>query len=649
MAQPPPYERQYAFRAFQTANPDDPLPGQKVDIEFNAVKATLDEVLANLALIQRDDGRVANNSVGTSQLDGALISLGFERPTAWATATAYAVDDAVFQNSKLYLCLVAHTSGTFNTDLSALKWEMVIDFTTIVTDAETARDAADGYAAAAQAAQAASEAIAEAVAASSNTWCGDSSGTNNYTVAPNSYFPAVRADGQKVRFRVKTANTGAVNLTVTGYADADVRRTGEEELESGAWPLNSIQEVSWNATKGWYTWTGDASITKFARLDVANTLAAALTLSSTLNVSGQTSVAALAASGVITVTGEISPTSLSADQNDYSPSGLSGASVVRQAASSAVTINGLAGGAAGREITWVNISAVAQTFGNERAGSTAANRFSLGVDLVLYPSESAVFRYDSTLARWVAKSPVRAPAVRGSGRGIRTFNNASTPDSKMDVTADELVLKTTTGAPALASAVSVTIDIAVSGAGGLDTGAEANSTWYYLWIIRQTATGTIAGLLSTSATSPTMPTGYSHMALVGAVYNDGSGNFRTTQSFESKVYQADVEVLNGAGVTSWTSLSIATAAPAIAIHAYGRSSIETNNLVGIRVASDSSGVIGVREAVANAGSTTVVDSQYGGSNFDLPLVTAQTIWRKHNATTAGQIIIINGFDLPTGA
>lgn len=167
MAQPPPYERQYAFRAFQTANPDDPLPGQKVDIELNAVKATLDEVLANLALIQRDDGRVANNSIGTSQLDGALISLGFERPTAWATATAYAVDDAVFQNSKLYLCLVAHTSGTFNTDLSAAKWEEVIDFTTLVTDAETARDAAEAFAADAQAAQAAAEiaqAAAEAVA-----------------------------------------------------------------------------------------------------------------------------------------------------------------------------------------------------------------------------------------------------------------------------------------------------------------------------------------------------------------------------------------------------------------------------------------------------------------------------------------------------
>ena len=272
MAQPTPYARQYAFRAFQTANPDDPLPGQKVDIELNAVKATLDEILTNLALIQRDDGRVANNSVGTSQLDGALISLGFERPAAWATATAYAVDDAVFQNSKLYLCLVAHTSGTFNTDLSAAKWEEVIDFTTLVTDAETARDAAEAFAADAQAAQAAAEAAAGAVTGGATTWLGDSSGTNNYTVAPNAYTPVVRADGFKARFRVKAANSGAVNLTVTGYADADVRNIDESELVSGDWILNSVQEVTWNATKNWYTWDTGALV---ARLKANNTLTGA--------------------------------------------------------------------------------------------------------------------------------------------------------------------------------------------------------------------------------------------------------------------------------------------------------------------------------------------------------------------------------------
>lgn len=45
-------------------------------------------------------------------------------PSAWVTATAYAVDDYVTENSISYRCLVAHTSGTFSTDLAAVNWEV---------------------------------------------------------------------------------------------------------------------------------------------------------------------------------------------------------------------------------------------------------------------------------------------------------------------------------------------------------------------------------------------------------------------------------------------------------------------------------------------------------------------------------------------
>lgn len=45
-----------------------------------------------------------------------------ERQTAWVTATAYAVNDMVTQGGHQYRCLIAHTSGTFAVDLAALKW-----------------------------------------------------------------------------------------------------------------------------------------------------------------------------------------------------------------------------------------------------------------------------------------------------------------------------------------------------------------------------------------------------------------------------------------------------------------------------------------------------------------------------------------------
>lgn len=40
----------------------------------------------------------------------------------WVTATAYAVRDLVIQSGTTYICTVAHTSGTFATDLAAGRW-----------------------------------------------------------------------------------------------------------------------------------------------------------------------------------------------------------------------------------------------------------------------------------------------------------------------------------------------------------------------------------------------------------------------------------------------------------------------------------------------------------------------------------------------
>lgn len=41
---------------------------------------------------------------------------------AWVTSTSYVVGDFVNQSSTVYYCIVAHTSGTFSTDLAAGKW-----------------------------------------------------------------------------------------------------------------------------------------------------------------------------------------------------------------------------------------------------------------------------------------------------------------------------------------------------------------------------------------------------------------------------------------------------------------------------------------------------------------------------------------------
>ena len=72
--------------------------------------------------------------------------------------------------------------------------------------------------------------------------------------------------------------------------------------------------------------------------------------------------------------------------------------------------------------------------------------------------------------------------------------------------------------------VSVSGAINTSGANGLDTGTLASSTWYYVWVIYNPSTSTTAALFSASATSPTLPSGYTFAARVGTVRTDGTGS-----------------------------------------------------------------------------------------------------------------------------
>lgn len=42
----------------------------------------------------------------------------------WVTVTAYGLGDLVQESGNTYICVTAHTSGTFSTDLSAIKWQI---------------------------------------------------------------------------------------------------------------------------------------------------------------------------------------------------------------------------------------------------------------------------------------------------------------------------------------------------------------------------------------------------------------------------------------------------------------------------------------------------------------------------------------------
>jgi hypothetical protein len=130
MAQPTNYDRLYNFTDWQTVRPSKPLPATELDAELNAIELAIDQTQANLALIQRDDGKLANQSVVPEALSAstlAMIAQGEYNPRGdWATATAYAIGDLVTYNLATYLCLATHTAAAaFSTDLAFNRWLLI--------------------------------------------------------------------------------------------------------------------------------------------------------------------------------------------------------------------------------------------------------------------------------------------------------------------------------------------------------------------------------------------------------------------------------------------------------------------------------------------------------------------------------------------
>lgn len=151
-------------------------------------------------------------------------------------------------------------------------------------------------------------------------------------------------------------------------------------------------------------------------------------------------------------------------------------------------------------------------------------------------------------------------AIQGSFKNLVVKNNTTKPASKIDVAADEIVLKNASGAPLLATAVTLTADITVNGANGLDTGAAASSTWYYLWAISNGTTTAL--LISTSSTAPTMPGGYTHKALISAVYRTTS--FRNFVQNGNHIQAAELwQTLSGGSSVSIVSVSASAFIPPI--------------------------------------------------------------------------------------
>ncbi len=168
--------------------------------------------------------------------------------------------------------------------------------------------------------------------------------------------------------------------------------------------------------------------------------------------------------------------------------------------------------------------------GGTSYGTVATSTFAATVTTVVLTNTSGTLDSGLSAVYYGILAPTNSsiPAnyaqatVIGAAKNLRSSANGTS--ANISITADDLVVETTGNVYLTLRTVSLTLVCSGSGANGLDTGALAASTIYHKWVIYNPATATTAALLSLSSTAPTMPSGYTYKARVGAISTDGTAN-----------------------------------------------------------------------------------------------------------------------------
>lgn len=187
-----------------------------------------------------------------------------------------------------------------------------------------------------------------------------------------------------------------------------------------------------------------------------------------------------------------------------------------------------------------------------------------------------------------------------------------------------------------------------TGNGGLDTGSIATSTRYALWAIAK-ADGTADALFSTSATAPTMPTGYTYKRRLGWVLTDGSSNLLAFKQLQGDFFLLNVPILDSDDSSlSATETYTSSAPPSVRGRWAAIAKLNSNGQVFARVFSTDEADAAVASTtaylpnVSSGGDGTV--AQYGGGQIDVFTSATSTIKARADADCTLKLALIGWTD-----
>lgn len=211
------------------------------------------------------------------------------------------------------------------------------------------------------------------------------------------------------------------------------------------------------------------------------------------------------------------------------------------------------------------------------------------------------------------------------------------------INATSVTLKNSSGDRALFSSLSQAVSITTSGAGGLDAGSEASSTWYHIWAIGKTD-GTKSAVFSTSTSAPTLPSGYTYYGYLGAVYNDSSGDLVSFRQLGNRVTVAVQTGVSAGTATTFTAIDLAQEVPSTATAVqfeYGVSTSSGTATASIVVAAYGSGTAPTYGYCKHTQVTSSTTATYG--NASLVFNTAQELYYYVSGANARGYVDIIGW------
>ncbi|MBW5868570.1 phage tail protein [Yersinia enterocolitica] len=220
-------------------------------------------------------------------------------------------------------------------------------------------------------------------------------------------------------------------------------------------------------------------------------------------------------------------------------------------------------------------------------------------------------------------------------------------------TADQLTVTTgLSGQPYLLTSFSKTINLATTGAGGMDTGTVPAAGFVALYAIYNPTTQ-VSALLAVNTTSvlapevyggANMPSGYTASALV-SVWRTASSQFIIGYQTDRKIIFTSAIAINGnTQQASYAATSLVAIVP-----------VNAKTVSGTRGVASTSGGAAIKNYVASSASGLAEQPMSGGTAaanidmhiafLDLPIITPQTIYYLATASTGTMTmsIVVNGY------